>query len=149
MGKNPKPVNIQCQILLLLLLLLLFYTRLCNGTCNYKYEDILVRLHFLTLHLRMRYLNALFLINIFKGKISLSSVLDTVSLAYPLDLSETTLLLLWIIISRSDPPQPHVFLLPMQSVGALTSLTKILFCILILVSFLNKIFSFFTSPFCF
>jgi hypothetical protein len=43
--------------------------------------------------------------------------------AYPLGLSQTTLLLLYIIISRSVP-QPDVFLLPMQSVGASTSLKK-------------------------
>jgi hypothetical protein len=57
--------------------------------------------------------------------------------AYPLDLSETTLLLLYIVISRSVP-QPDVFLLPMQSVEASTSLTKIVFCKLMSVSFLNK-----------
>jgi hypothetical protein len=42
---------------------------------------------------------------------------------YPLGLSETTLLLLYIVISRSVP-RADVFLLPMQSVGASTSLTK-------------------------
>jgi hypothetical protein len=51
-----------------------------NGVCDYKYKDILVRLNFLTLHLRRRRLDALFLINVFKGKISCSSVFDTVSL---------------------------------------------------------------------
>jgi hypothetical protein len=50
--------------------------------CDYKYEDILVRLNILTLHLR-RHLDALFLINVFKGKISCSSVFDTVSLRIP------------------------------------------------------------------
>jgi hypothetical protein len=57
--------------------------------------------------------------------------------ACPPGLSETTLLLLCIVISRSVP-QPDVFLLPMQSVGASTSLTKIVFCLLMSVSFLNK-----------
>jgi hypothetical protein len=52
-------------------------------------------------------------------------------------LSETTLLLLYIVISRSVA-QPDVFLLPMQFVGASTSLTKIVFCLLMSVSFLNK-----------
>jgi hypothetical protein len=56
---------------------------------------------------------------------------------YPLGLSETILLLLYIVISRSVP-QPDVFLLPMQSVGASTSLTKIVFRLLMSVSFLNK-----------
>jgi hypothetical protein len=57
--------------------------------------------------------------------------------AYPPGLSETTLFLLYILISRSVP-QPDVFLLPMQSVGASTSSTKIVFCLLMSVSFLNK-----------
>jgi hypothetical protein len=48
----------------------LCYTRFFNGVCDYKYEDILVRLNFLTLHLRRRHLDTLFLINVFKGKIS-------------------------------------------------------------------------------
>jgi hypothetical protein len=46
--------------------------------------------------------------------------------AYPLGLSETTLLLLYIVISRSVP-QPDVFLLPMQSVEALTYLKRLYF----------------------
>jgi hypothetical protein len=46
--------------------------------------------------------------------------------AYPPGLSETTLLLLYMVISRSVP-QPDVFLMPMQSVGASTSLTKLYF----------------------
>jgi hypothetical protein len=54
--------------------------------------------------------------------------------AHQISLSETTLLLLCIVISRSDP-QPVVFLLPMQSVGASTSLTKIVLCLLMSVSF--------------
>jgi hypothetical protein len=57
--------------------------------------------------------------------------------AYPLGLSESTLLLLYIVISRSVP-QPDVFLLSMQFVGASTSLTKIVFCLLMSVSFVNK-----------
>jgi hypothetical protein len=61
----------------------LCYTRFFNGVCDYKYEDILVRLNFLMLHLRRRHLDALFLINVFKGKISCSSVFDTVSLRIP------------------------------------------------------------------
>jgi hypothetical protein len=57
--------------------------------------------------------------------------------AYPLGLSETTLLKLYIVISRSVP-QPDVFLLPMKSVVASTPLTKIVFGLLMSVSFLNK-----------
>jgi hypothetical protein len=115
----------------------LCYTRFFNGVCDYKYEEILVRLNFLTLHLRRRHLDALFLITVFKEKISCSSVLIQLVCAYPLGLSETTLLLLYIVIS-SSVPQPDVFLLPMQSVRASTSLTKIVFCLLKSVSFLNK-----------
>jgi hypothetical protein len=59
------------------------YTRFFNGMYDYKYEDILVRLNFLTLHLRRRHLDAIFLINVFKGKISCSFVFDTVSLHIP------------------------------------------------------------------
>jgi hypothetical protein len=54
-----------------------------NDACDYKYETILVSLNFKTLHLRRRHLDALFLINVFKGKISGSFVLDTVSLCIP------------------------------------------------------------------
>jgi hypothetical protein len=115
----------------------LCFTRFFNGVCDYKYKGILVRLNFLTLHLRRRHLDALFLINVFKGKISCSSVFDLLVCANPLGLSETILLLLYIVISRSVP-QPDVFLLPMQSVGALTSLIKTVFGLLISVSFLNK-----------
>jgi hypothetical protein len=61
----------------------LCYTRFYNGVCDYKYEDILVRLNFLTLHSRRRLLYALFQINIFKGKISCSAVFDTVGLRIP------------------------------------------------------------------
>jgi hypothetical protein len=60
-----------------------YYTRFFNGVCDYNYEDILVRLNFLTLYLRRRHLDALFLINVFKGKISCSSVFDIVSLRIP------------------------------------------------------------------
>jgi hypothetical protein len=61
----------------------LCYTRLFNGVCDFKYEDSLVRLNFLTLHLRRRHLDDLSLFNVFKGKISCSSVFDTVSLRIP------------------------------------------------------------------
>jgi hypothetical protein len=102
-----------------------------------KYEEILVRLNFLTLHLRRRHLDALYLINIFRAKLVAHLFLILLVCAYPLGLSETTLLLLHIVISRSVP-QLDVFLLPVQSVGALTSLTKIVFCLLMSVSVLNQ-----------
>jgi hypothetical protein len=51
-----------------------------NGVCNYKYEDILFRLNLLTLQLRTRHLDALFLIDVFIGNICCSSILGSVSL---------------------------------------------------------------------
>jgi hypothetical protein len=57
--------------------------KILNGVFDYKYEDNLVRLNFLTLHLRRMHLDAPSLINVFKGKISCSSVSDTVSLRIP------------------------------------------------------------------
>lgn len=44
------------------------------------YKDIFLRLNFLTLHLKVRHLNALSFINVSAFKISSSSVLATVSL---------------------------------------------------------------------
>jgi hypothetical protein len=72
-----------------------------------------------------------------KAKLVAHLFLIQLVFAYPQGPSETTLLLLYIVISRSVP-QPDVFLLPMQSAGASTSLTKIVFCSLMSVSFLNK-----------
>jgi hypothetical protein len=72
-----------------------------------------------------------------KAKLVAHLFLTRLVCAYPLGLSETTLLLLHSEISRSAP-QPDVFLLPAQSVGASTSLTKIVFCLLMSVSFPNK-----------
>jgi hypothetical protein len=78
-----------------------------------------------------------FLFMLLKAKLVAHLFLILLFCAYPLGLSETTLLLLYIAVLRSFP-QPDVFLLPMQSVGALTSLTKIVFCLLMSVSFLNQ-----------
>jgi hypothetical protein len=127
----------------------LCYTRFFNVVCDYKYEDILLRLNFLTLHSRRRHLDALFLINVFKGKICCSSVFDTISLRVPTrsirDYSNFT-----DIVNSRPYPQPDVFLLPVQCVGASTSLTTIVFCLLISVSFINQNnCSFLLSPFCF
>jgi hypothetical protein len=78
-----------------------------------------------------------FLLMFLKTKLVAHLFLIQLVCAYPLGLSETTLLLLYIVISRSVP-QPDLFLLLMQSVGASTTLTKIVFCLLMSVSFLNK-----------
>jgi hypothetical protein len=59
------------------------YTTFFDGLCNYKYEDILLILNLLTFQSRGRHHDALFLINIFKGKICCSSILDSVSLRIP------------------------------------------------------------------
>jgi hypothetical protein len=72
-----------------------------------------------------------------KEKLVAHLFLILLACAYPLGLSETILLLLYTVISRSVP-QPDVFLLPMQSVGASTSLITTVFGLLISASFLNK-----------
>jgi hypothetical protein len=78
-----------------------------------------------------------FLLMLLKAKLVAHLFLIQLVCAYPPGLSETTLLLLYTVISRSVP-LPDVFLLPMQSVGASTSLTKTVFFLLTSVSFLNK-----------
>jgi hypothetical protein len=50
---------------------------------TFKYEDILDRLNFLPLHVRKSHLDAVFLINAFKGNIACPSILDSVSLRIP------------------------------------------------------------------
>jgi hypothetical protein len=78
-----------------------------------------------------------FLLMFLKAKLVAHLFLTLLVCAYPLGLLEAILLLLYTVISRSVP-QPYAFLLPMQSVGASTSLIKIVFGLLISVSFLNK-----------
>jgi hypothetical protein len=78
-----------------------------------------------------------FLLMFLKAKLVAHLFLILLVCAYPLGLSETTLPSLYTVISRSVP-QPDVLLLPMQSVQASTSLTKIAFCLMMSVSFLNK-----------
>jgi hypothetical protein len=78
-----------------------------------------------------------FLLMFLKAKLVAHLFLILLVWAYPLGLSENILLLLYTVISRSVP-QPDVFLLPMQSVGALTSLIQIVFVLLTSISFLNE-----------
>jgi hypothetical protein len=78
-----------------------------------------------------------FLLIFLREKLIAHLLLILLVCAYPLGVSETILLLQYTVISRSVP-QPDVFLLPMQSVGASTSLIKIVFGLLMSVSFLNK-----------
>jgi hypothetical protein len=78
-----------------------------------------------------------FLLMFLKAKLVTHLFLIQLVCAYPLGMLETFLLLLYTVISRSFP-QPDVFLLPKQSVGASTSLTMIVFGSLMSVSFLNK-----------
>jgi hypothetical protein len=78
-----------------------------------------------------------FLLMFIKAKLVAHLFLILLVCVYTLGLSETILLLPYSVISRSVP-QPDVFLLPMQSVGASTSLIKIVFGLLISVSILNK-----------
>jgi hypothetical protein len=111
--------------------------KIFNGVRDYKYEDILVRLNLETLHLKRRYLDALFLINVFKGKISCSSVFDTVSLRITTrsirDYSTSTL-------NRTSNVSSSA-----KSVSAANAVCrsidivhKIVFSLLILVSFLSQ-----------
>jgi hypothetical protein len=137
--------NKQSLVLLQLSVLLLSSNEICifmlhtifNGVCDKKYEDIWVRLNFLTLHSRRRHLHTLFLFMFLKPKLVAHLFLILLACVYPLGLSDTTLHLLYIVTSVSVP-QPDVFLLPMQSVGALTSLTKFVFSLLISFRFLNQ-----------
>jgi hypothetical protein len=48
-----------------------------------SYDLILSHLNFRTLYSRRRHLNALFLIDVFKGKINCHSVMDTVGIRAP------------------------------------------------------------------
>jgi hypothetical protein len=47
----------------------LCYTRFFSNASTSKYEDVLDRLNFLPFHMRRRHLDAVFLINAFKGNI--------------------------------------------------------------------------------
>jgi hypothetical protein len=78
-----------------------------------------------------------FLLMFLKEKLVAHLFLIQLLCVYPLGLLETVLLLLYTVISRSVP-EPDVFLLTMQSVGASTSLIQIVFGSLLSVSFLNK-----------
>jgi hypothetical protein len=59
------------------------HSRFCAGVCGSNYEGMLSRLNVSTLHSRRKHLGALFLINVFKNKISCSSIFDTVNLRIP------------------------------------------------------------------
>jgi hypothetical protein len=63
----------------------LCYTRFFNNasTSTRRYQDILVELHLLPLHVRRGHLDAVSLINALKGNIACPSVLDSVSLRSP------------------------------------------------------------------
>jgi hypothetical protein len=60
----------------------LYHSRFCVGVGG-NYEGMLSRLTIFTLHSRRKHLDALFLINVFKNKISRSSIFDTVNLHIP------------------------------------------------------------------
>jgi hypothetical protein len=81
----------------------------------------------------MRHLDALFLINVLKTKLVAHLFwLPLVSM------SITDYLIVTMTCNFKVNLQPDVFLLPLQSVEALTSFTEIAFCSLILVSFLDQ-----------
>jgi hypothetical protein len=54
--------------------------------CN-SYEGIIARLNLSTLYSRLRYADALFLINVFESKISCSSIFDSVNVRTPTRIS--------------------------------------------------------------
>jgi hypothetical protein len=56
---------------------------LLTNASTSKYDDILDRLNFLPFHVRRRHLDAVFLINAFKGNIACPSILDSVGLRNP------------------------------------------------------------------
>lgn len=58
----------------------LCYNRFFNNMCDNKYKGILDRLNLSSLHSRWRHLDALFLFNALKTKISYLSILDPVNL---------------------------------------------------------------------
>jgi hypothetical protein len=82
----------------------------------------------------------LFLLMCLKAKLVAHLFWVLLVCSYPVDISETTLLLLRILTSMSVP-KPHVFLLSVQFVRALTCLVNMELCLWIIVSFLIKIFS--------
>jgi hypothetical protein len=61
----------------------LYHSRFCVGVGGSNYEGMLSRLNISTLHSRRKHLDALFLINVFKNKISCSSIFYTVNLRIP------------------------------------------------------------------
>jgi hypothetical protein len=61
----------------------LYQGRFFAGVCGSKYEGKLSRLNISTLHSRRKHLDAPFLINVFKNKISCSSIFDTLCLRIP------------------------------------------------------------------
>jgi hypothetical protein len=68
------------------------------------------------------------------SKLTISPIID---ICIVIIIVITIILLAYTVISRSVP-QPDMFLLPMQSVGASKSLIKIVFVLLISVSISNK-----------
>jgi hypothetical protein len=61
----------------------LCYYRFFQADFLRNYISILNYLNFRTLHSRRRHIDALFLINVFKGKINCPSILDTVGICVP------------------------------------------------------------------
>jgi hypothetical protein len=63
------------------------FTALCHNTflqdVEYNYDNILEKLNFLTLHIRRRHSDALFLINVFSGTKCCPSVLETAGIRVP------------------------------------------------------------------
>jgi hypothetical protein len=89
----------------------LYVTLDFNDVCNYSYEDILLTSNFLTLQLRRRHRDALFIINVLKTKLVAHLFRILLVRVYPLGLSETYST--FTVHSNFKVSQPDVFLLPM------------------------------------
>jgi hypothetical protein len=102
------------------------------GVCCSNYESILTRLNLSTLHSRQQHLDALFLVNVFKSKISCSSIFDSVSIQIPATTTATATAIaitlhLWLITFSMSVCQLDVFLLPVLFARASTFLAGIIF----------------------
>jgi hypothetical protein len=113
---------------------ILFILYCCFSGCNWPFLAVVKHVNKC---IELKWIIIIIHIPIFIVLILILIIRILVICAYSLGLSETILLLPYIVVSRSVP-QPEMFLLPMQSVGASTSLIKIVFGLLISVRILNK-----------
>jgi hypothetical protein len=123
----------------------LCYTRFFNRVYDSKHEDILVGLNFLTLNFRRMHLDARFLINDFKGKISCSPVLDTIGVLLHTRFTRDCFIVLGTsrAVPKPDVPSDTAVCRCIDIFN-----NKDLFCLQILIRVLNRIiFSYFSLLF--